>query len=654
MSYLVLARKWRPRSFADLAGQEHVVQTLRNAISLGRVAHAFLFSGARGVGKTTIARIMAKALNCLEREGASADPCLQCAACREIAEGRDPDVREIDGATHNKVENVRELQETLAYMPARDRHKVIIVDEAHMLTDNAWNALLKTLEEPPPHVKFIFATTEVHEFPITILSRCQRYDFRLLPAARIRERVGHILRAEGIGYDDAAVSLVTREAAGSMRDALSLLDQLIAGVSGTITGAAAARLLGVADRQVLYDLVRAVLTGDGAGALAVVASIAREGYDLPNVALHVHAVLRDLVVARVVPDPAELLDLADEERAEVLALALLAQPADLERLFVAWGRTAEEVSRAREARWALEMACVRLAHRPPLLPADELVARLAELERRLSSSGGAATDPSRAPARGPGAGPAGASPAPGALPARAPSPLGGGPVGGAPGAGTTTGSRFTITRPGGDGGPRAALSEPGPVASRGAAAAVASLRATVAVPAEARFTAVAARAAEAPAASPPAAAPAPEPPAPTVDTSGAAAALGFWRQVVAAVEGSLAPVLKGAVPLEVTPERVRLAVDERDSFFKRKLSTPETQAVVADAAGRVFGARPVVELLLGVLPEGAPSIQRTEEDARKVERDAREAHARHDPMVRAVCELLGGEVFRVRLPGDPL
>ncbi|MFI5302999.1 MAG: DNA polymerase III subunit gamma/tau, partial [Polyangiales bacterium] len=226
MSYLVLARKWRPQTFSDLVGQDHVARTLGNAIAQNRVAHAFLFTGVRGVGKTTSARILAKALNC--EKGPTASPCLVCSACKEIALGTDVDVQEIDGATNNGVEEVRRIQEHLPYQPQRDRFKILIVDEVHMLSGNAWNAFLKTLEEPPPHVKFIFATTEVHKVPVTILSRCQRYDFKLISSTQIAERVRYILGEEKIVADEAAVQIVAREASGSMRDALSILDQVIA------------------------------------------------------------------------------------------------------------------------------------------------------------------------------------------------------------------------------------------------------------------------------------------------------------------------------------------------------------------------------------------------------------------------------------------
>lgn len=632
MSYLVLARKWRPRNFADLVGQEHVVQTLRNAITQGRIAHAFLFTGARGVGKTTIARIMAKALNCLGRDGASTEPCLQCAACEEIASGRDPDVAEIDGASNNSVDDVRRLQESLPYRPSRDRFKIVIIDEVHMLSGGAFNALLKTLEEPPPHVKFIFATTEAHKVPITILSRCQRYDFRLIATGQIRERVSHVLTEEGLAFDDAAVALVAREAAGSMRDALSLLDQVIAGVQGEITGAAAARLLGVADHKVLYDLARMILEGDAPGALGVIALIAREGYDLPNVARAVHGVLRDLVIARVVPEPGELLDVADEERAELASIAGRAEAPDLERLFVAWAKVSDEVARSREARWTLEMAVVRLAHRPALLGTDDLLARLRELEQRVSS--GAPPPAGGEPPRG-----GGRAPAPPSPPSR-PSGAALSPSSAAP----TTAGRFSApTRR--DDVPRAQSS-------------VTPLRAQGSAAVAPRVEPFADRLRNRPAQPAPEVAPAPVAAAPqlepTVDTEGSATAMAVWTALVASMDGPLVPVLKGAVPLEVSGATLRLAVDQRDSFFRRKLATPESQAAIAEGAERYFGARPTVELVQGVLPETAPTIARAEEGARVEARRQREAVARANPNVALVCEVLGGDVLKVRFDDDPV
>jgi len=388
MSYLVLARKWRPQTFDDLVGQEHVSRTLANAIHQGRVAHAFLFTGVRGVGKTTSARILAKALNCVN--GPTPTPCLECSACKEIAAGVDVDVQEIDAASHTGVDDVRRIQESLPYRPARDRFKILIVDEVHMLSGNAWNAFLKTLEEPPPHVKFIFATTEVHKVPITILSRCQRFDFKMIAASRIAERVRHIPGVEKINADEAAIQLVAREAAGSMRDALSILDQVIAFGGDTLVGDEVAKVLGVADRAALHALASAIVEARAADALKEIDRLAAGGFDLVHVARDLLRRCRDLVVARVVPEPEPLLDLADAELADVKALAASAEADDLTRIFQGMSRALDEIAKTGHPRHALEMAAVRLARRPPLIPVDSLLERLADLERRLGGGGGGA------------------------------------------------------------------------------------------------------------------------------------------------------------------------------------------------------------------------------------------------------------------------
>jgi len=641
MSYLVLARKWRPQTFADLVGQEHVVQTLHNAITQDRLSHAFLFTGARGVGKTTIARILARSLNCLASDRVTATPCLKCAACLEIADGRDPDVQEIDGASNNGVDDVRRLQETLPYRPLRDRYKVVIIDECHMVSTNGWNALLKTLEEPPPHVKFIFATTEVHKVIPTILSRVQRYDFRLLPTKQIRDRVAYILTQEGIRFDEDAVMLVAREAAGSLRDALTFLDQVLAGVEGELTGVAAARLLGIANRGLLDTLVRAMLTGDASAALETVGMFAREGFDLPNAARRVLGVLRDLVVARVAKDPDSMLDLVDEERAQAMDLAKQHDPADLQRLFTAWAKVTEDVSRAREPRWVLEMAAVRLANRPALVPVEELMAKLVEMERRVAAGAAA---PGSAPARpsSGGAGPTGAGAPTPTVQRPGPPPGGGGgaPAGGGPG-------KFTTPRMSTAAAAAAPEMAPAPV--------TAAVRPVPAPPPPKVLIQNTPRVSQAPrpteaAESAPVVAAAP---VVTVDVSGAMGAMEAWRRVVDAVDKTLVPVLKGAVPLEVSGEAVRLAIDLRDSFFRKKLATEEAQAVILEAASRVFGTRPTMELVQGTLPDDAPSIARLEELARQAERAAKEAVLRAHPLVQIVVEVLHGEVAKVKLEGDP-
>ena len=422
MSYVVLARKWRPMRFEDLVGQEHVARTLGNAIQTGRVAHAFLFTGVRGVGKTTSARILAKALNCLgdpattppgTDPGPTVTPCLKCAACLEIAAGADVDVWEIDGASYNGIDEVRKLQDSLPYRPQRDRYKIFIVDEVHMLSQSAWNAFLKTLEEPPPHVKFIFATTEVHKVPVTILSRVQRFDFKLIAASAIAGRLRHVLSVEGIEADDAAVALIAREAAGSMRDAMSLLDQVIAWGGAALAGKEVAKVLGVASRSVLHDLSQALVAGQAERCLTLVGELSEQGYDLIHVARDLLSMLRDLVVAKVCEAPGELLDLPAEEAKDVQTLAAAATTDDLLRLHQGFAHGFDDVARSGQPRAALEMLLVRLARRPPLLPIDELLRRLGALEQRLGAPRAtAAAQPAPQSARAPQPQPQSAPPAP--------------------------------------------------------------------------------------------------------------------------------------------------------------------------------------------------------------------------------------------------
>src|SRR5271155_1248698 len=265
-SHLVLARKWRPERFAELVGQEHVTRTLGQALQSGRIAHAFLFTGIRGVGKTTAARILARCLNC--ERGPTPEPCGECAACIEIREGRSLDVVEIDGATYRKIDDARAIIENLSYRPARDRFKIYIIDEAHQLPDQAFNALLKTLEEPPAHVKFILATTEANKMPETILSRLQRYDFRRIPFKTIVARLTDLATREQIDAEEGALRLLAREAGGSMRDAERMLETAIAGAGGRVTEAEVAATLGVASRSTVYATLEAILIHDPAAALA--------------------------------------------------------------------------------------------------------------------------------------------------------------------------------------------------------------------------------------------------------------------------------------------------------------------------------------------------------------------------------------------------
>ncbi len=397
MAYLVLARKYRPQRFDELVGQEHIARTLTNAIAQQRVHHAFLFTGARGVGKTSAARILAKSLCCAE--GPTANPCGKCDFCREIAEGRSVDVMEIDGASNTGVDDVRTLREGARYMPTKGQRKIYIIDEVHMLSTSAFNALLKTLEEPPPHVIFIFATTEAHKIPTTILSRCQRYDFKLIPTVRLTEHLETILRNESIAAEPEAVRLIARQAGGSVRDALSLLDQVIAYVGAeTLTRAIVAEVLGVADRRVLVELAGAVLDRDAGAALRILARSADVGVDLGQLARAFLGFLRDLEVVGRVADAADLVDATPDELEEARALARKATaaaggPGLLGVLFDRWARAIDEAAKSQSPRLLFEMALVDLCQSEPLEPLGDLLERLEGLEGRLG--GGAQPAPAR-------------------------------------------------------------------------------------------------------------------------------------------------------------------------------------------------------------------------------------------------------------------
>jgi DNA polymerase III subunit gamma/tau len=394
MSYVVLARKYRPQSFEDLVGQEHVATTIGNAIDQGRIAHAMLFTGVRGVGKTTSARLLAKCLNCLGKDGKATGPartpCQVCAACTEIANGSDMDVQEIDGASYNGVDEVRRLQDGLNFRPARDRYKVYIVDEVHMLSNAAWNAFLKTLEEPPPHVKFIFATTEVHKVPVTILSRCQRHDFKMISATTITARLQAVMKLEKITASDDALSILAKEAAGSMRDAMSLLDQVIAFSGTALEASHVSDVLGVADRKALFALGEALIKGETAPLLSMIGSLADRGFDIAHLCRDLLEHMRALVLCKAGANPElpRLLDLPAAEIAELTTLGSAASLEDLSRLYQSFSSQYDTIVRSPAPRHALEMALVRLARRPPLLPLDELLRRLGELEKRLQGDGG--------------------------------------------------------------------------------------------------------------------------------------------------------------------------------------------------------------------------------------------------------------------------
>src|SRR4051794_834487 len=326
MTYQVLARKWRPQNFSSLVGQEPIVTALRNALQEGRIAQAYLFSGIRGVGKTTAARVLAKALNC--EKGPAADPCNECTACIEITRGSDMDVIEVDAATYSKVEQVRELTESLKYGPARDRYKVVVLDEVHRLSRQAFDALLKIVEEPPPHLVFIFATTEIEAVPATILSRCQEFHFRRVPAIEVASLLREICTSEDIEASEAALRLIARAGEGSVRDAVALLDQLATFGSGTIADEEAIRLLGGLDTALFGRLLSAIVQGDGAGVASMVHRVEEEGWDPRHVYGQFLAYCRDALHLALGGDPGQV-DLPGEEAA---TLAETARDAGYENL----------------------------------------------------------------------------------------------------------------------------------------------------------------------------------------------------------------------------------------------------------------------------------------------------------------------------------
>jgi len=372
--YLVLARKYRPQRFQDLTGQEHVVRTLVNALKSGRVAHAFLFTGPRGCGKTTSARILARALNC--EKGPTPEPCGVCGPCVDIAAGNDIDVQEIDAASNNGVDDVRSLREAAKYLPARDRYKIYIVDEVHMLSGAAFNALLKTLEEPPGHIKFLLATTDPQKLPATILSRVQRHNIQLVPLGKIAARLREIAQAEEVGISDGAVTLVARQAQGSMRDALSLLDQLFSAhdpAAGEIGDEEAAQTLGALDTAVVRDIVSAVLARDPSAALGGVVRAYEQGADMKRLAEEVASQARNLVLASL---PGVKQDLPDHEVRSLAQQAAQHDSAQLARVFELLQLAQDEVAKAANPRHALEVALLRAVHLAPAGSLPELVAKL--------------------------------------------------------------------------------------------------------------------------------------------------------------------------------------------------------------------------------------------------------------------------------------
>jgi len=415
MSYQVLARKWRPQRFDDVVGQQATTRTLRNALASGRIAHAFVFAGSRGCGKTTTARILAKALNC--EKGPTADPCGDCDACIEIAQGRDMDVLEIDAASHTGIDNIREVVIAgLAIAPVRDRYKVFIIDEVHQLSTPSFNALLKSIEEPPAHVVFMMATTELHKIPDTILSRSQVFEFRTIATKAIVEQLRMIAGAEKIEVGDDALALIARAAEGSMRDAQSALDQVLAFSGQTVTLDDVTTVLGLVGRDLLFDLIEAVADEDGPRAFALADRAVESGHDLKLVCRELTRVVRDIMMVMVDPARAGEGELAEGERARLTALAGRFSREDLMRAFDLLAKCEQDIRLAAHPRYHFEMAMLKWMHLRRLVPLADLLEQL--------GSGRAPAMPAR----------------PAAAPVAAPAPIRRGGPSGPPAAGEPKGS----------------------------------------------------------------------------------------------------------------------------------------------------------------------------------------------------------------------
>ncbi len=397
MTYQVIARKWRPQTFDEVTGQEPITRTLRNAIEHERLHHAYLFSGARGVGKTTTARLLAKALNCHKSEGPTPLPCRTddpkiCASCREIGEGRSIDVLEIDAASNTGVDNVRDaIIGNVAIAPARDRYKVFIIDEVHMLSGAAFNALLKTLEEPPPRVAFIMATTELHKLPDTILSRCQQFEFRTIATAKIAERLRLIAGAENVSIAEEALREIARAGEGSMRDAQSAFDQVISFSGERITPKDVETALGVAGAEMLARVMRAIDEQKPVEALLVVDELVMRGHDLRNFCRDLLAHLRDLLVAKASGEATALLDSSATDRVELAKQANAFSESDLVRFFHSLTETENNLRVAAHPRYQLEVGLVKLMEMRRVVSLHHLAERLAALEESLRTGKAAAS-----------------------------------------------------------------------------------------------------------------------------------------------------------------------------------------------------------------------------------------------------------------------
>lgn len=383
MSYVVLARKWRPKTFDDLIGQDYITQTLKNAISTGKIAHAFILSGPRGVGKTSTARIVAKALNCIN--GPTAEPCSECSFCTEISEGKSLDVMEIDAASHTGVNDVREIIENIKYLPSSGKNKIYIIDEAHMLSQSAFNALLKTLEEPPPHVLFILATTEVHKIPVTILSRCQRYDFKKVSVEKIKEQLASITSNEKIQIEDETLYVIAQEADGSLRDSLSLMDQLIATFGDNIKHQEALTILGILDRSLVRSSLEGILKKDPKFCIDILNQAIEKGISPKRFAEDLLRTLRYALLIRTCGKES-VTELSEEDKTALFGLLKDISVETVESLFNLMLEGAENIQRSFYPQMALELTLIKLSTLENIVPVQEIIEKLNNMSKNIGTS----------------------------------------------------------------------------------------------------------------------------------------------------------------------------------------------------------------------------------------------------------------------------
>ena len=601
--YVVLARKYRPQALSEVIGQDAVVRTLRNAITLQRIHHAYLFTGARGVGKTSIARILAKSLNC--EKGPTDNPCGECTSCVEIARSTSPDVFEIDGASNTSVDNVRELRETVKYLPTRGKHKIYIIDEVHMLSTSAFNALLKTLEEPPSHVLFVFATTEPHKIPITILSRCQRFDFRRVATTVLSQRLREVIKAEGLTFDEPSLAIISQAADGSVRDAMSLLDQVIAFAGDHADATKTREALGLLDREKVRALLAAVLAREPAQVTALVQGAYASGADLGEIGERLVEAVRDLTVMKLSKGESALVaGLLPEELAALEQLAGPLSVPDLHRLFSLLVKTAEETAKSPFPHLAFEMGLLRACD---LEPVQSLAALVAEMR--------------------------GGTPA--AVPARATAPTAAATTSPAPPAS----ARMTVTAPH-HSAPKIASAPRAP-------------EAPIAPPTARSFEDMIAadRAEEAAARSAPArpTVPSPTVPSPTVPAAKLAPPADYKEFTRRAIEAKprLGTALEHVACSTFSAEGISLSVPPNEEVFADMLSEVDSSKWLHDFAAQQFGRAVAVSISRGSLPQQTLASERAQERRSEVS-DLKKSALAH-PAVNTVLAKLGGDVARVEV-----